>query len=191
MPLSIATREVDGVSIGKWMAIPLIPFTSGETARTAGMKILLAIDDSRFYEPAIQAVIARSHREDTEVRVLQVVKPPSLLGLDNMGGYDWNLAEDWGKETEQAQILVTRAAEALRAHGMKVTTFVEQGDSQSAIIDASREWPADLIVLGAQGGSGSWGLRAGGLPEAIVVHARCSVEIVRVLPGREGALAAT
>jgi nucleotide-binding universal stress UspA family protein len=40
------------------------------------MKILLAIDDSKFSEAAIQAVIAQAHSKDTEVRVLHVVEPP-------------------------------------------------------------------------------------------------------------------
>jgi len=70
------------------------------------MRILLAIDDSSFTGPAIQAVITRGHNDDTEVRVLQVVKPPSLLSLSDMGGYDLALAEDWDEETEQAHVLV-------------------------------------------------------------------------------------
>ena len=153
------------------------------------MKILLAIDDSRFSEPAIQAVITRGHREDTEVRVLQVVKPPSLLSLGDMGGYDLALAEDWDEETEQAHVLVGKTAETLRSHGMKVTTSVEQGDSESTIINASEKWHADLIVLGAHGRKGLWRLWMGGIPAAIALHARCSVEIVRVLRGREEELA--
>jgi nucleotide-binding universal stress UspA family protein len=153
------------------------------------MKILLAIDDSSFTGPAIQAVITRGHNDDTEVRVLQVVKPPSLLSLSDMGGYDTALADDWDEETEQAHVLVGKTADTLRSHGMKVSTSVEQGDSESTIIKASEKWHADLIVMGGQRGRRFWHLWRGGLSEAIVLHARCSVEIVRVLPGHEETLA--
>ena len=43
------------------------------------MRILLAIDDSKFSEAAIEAVIEQARPEDTEVRVLHVVESPPLL----------------------------------------------------------------------------------------------------------------
>jgi hypothetical protein len=92
------------------------------------MKVLLAIDDSKFSNAAIQAVIAQSHSKDTEVRVLHVVEPPSLLVAREMGGYDPTLEAVWDEETKQAQALVAKTAETLRSHGMKVTTAVQQGD---------------------------------------------------------------
>lgn len=155
------------------------------------MKILLAIADSSFTGPAIQAVITRGHHDDTEVRVLQVVKPPSLLSLSDMGGYDLALAKDWDEETEQAHVLVSKTADTLRSHGMNVSTSVEQGDSESTILNAAEKWHADLIVLGARGGMGFWYVWRDGLSEAIVLHARCSVEIARGLPGHEETLAAS
>jgi len=149
------------------------------------MRILLAIDGSDFSKPAIQAVTARGFHEDTEVRVLQVVKVPSLLGLGSMGGYDVALAKSWDEETEQAHVLVAKTAEVLRSYGIKVSTSVEHGNFESTIINASEEWKADLIVLGAHGRKGLRRLWMGGVPAAVAFHARCSVEIVRVAPGRE------
>jgi len=150
------------------------------------MKILLAIDDSKFSESAIQAVIARGHTEDTEVRVLHVVEPPSLLGVGDMGGYDPAIEVVWEEETKQAQVLVAKTAETLRSHGVTVTTSVQQGDSESTIIGASEEWRADLIVLGAHGRKALSLLWMGTVPQAIALHARCSVEIVRIPSGRGG-----
>ena len=42
------------------------------------MKILLAIDDSKFSEAAVQAVIARHKLQGLEVRVLHAIEPPTL-----------------------------------------------------------------------------------------------------------------
>ncbi len=40
------------------------------------MKILLAIDDSKFSEAAVQAVIAHHKLQGLEVRVLHAAEPP-------------------------------------------------------------------------------------------------------------------
>jgi nucleotide-binding universal stress UspA family protein len=74
---------------------------------------------------------------------------------------------------------------------MKVSTSVEQGNSESTIINASEKWQADLIVLGAHGRKGLRRLWMGGVPAAVAFHARCSVEIARVAPGRERLAATT
>ena len=144
------------------------------------MKILLAIDDSKFSGAAIQAVIEQAHSRDTEVRVLHVVEPPSLLVAREMGGSDPTLEAIWDEETEQAQALVAKAAETLRSHGRKVTTTVQQGDPKSMIIDAAEEWRADLIVLGSHGRKALNRFLMGSVSEAIARHARRSVEIVRI-----------
>ena len=148
------------------------------------MKILLAVDDSRFSDAAAKAVIAQGHPKDTEVRVLHVVEPPSLLVAREMGGYDAAIEEVWEKESKHAKAFVEKTAEKLRSHNMKVTTSVQNGDPKSMIIDASKEWGADLIVLGSHGRSGLDRFLMGSVSEAIVRHAHCSVEIVRIPESR-------
>jgi nucleotide-binding universal stress UspA family protein len=148
------------------------------------MKILLAIDDSKLSDAAIQAVIRQARSRDTEVRVLHVVEPPSLLVARDMGGYDPALDAVWGEETKQAQALVAKTAETLRSHGIDVTTAVQQGDPKSIIIDTSEEWHADLVVLGSHGRKALDRFLMGSVSEAVARHARCSVEIVRLPSGR-------
>jgi nucleotide-binding universal stress UspA family protein len=97
-----------------------------------------------------------------------------------MGGYDPALEQIWDAETKHAHTLVEKTAETLRALGMKVTTAVEQGDPKSAIIDASKKWHADLIVLGSHGRNAFDRFLMGSVSEAIVRHAHCSVEVVRI-----------
>lgn len=143
------------------------------------MKILLAIDDSKYSEAAIQAVIAQAHSKDAEVRVLHVVEPPSLLVARETSINDPALEAVWGEETKEAQALVSKTAETLRSHGMKATAVVHQGDPKSAIIDAAEEWHADLIVLGSHGRKALDRFLMGSVSEAIVRHAHCSVEVVR------------
>jgi len=148
------------------------------------MKILLAVDDSKFSDAAVKAVIARAHPKDTEVRVLHVVEPPTLLVNREMGGFDPGFEAVWQGETKQAMVLVEKTAETLRSHVMKVSTAVEKGDPKSVIIEVSAEWHADLIVLGSHGRNALDRFLMGSVSEAVARHAHCSVEIVRIPSSR-------
>lgn len=145
------------------------------------MKILLAIDESKFSEAAVQAVIEQMRLQDTEIRVLHVVEPPSPMAARGTAGYDPTLdAEWWETEKEQAQILVEKAAGLLRSKGLKATATVEEGHIKSKILDTARDWPADLIVLGSHGRRGLEHFLIGSVSEGVARHAECSVEIVRI-----------
>jgi len=143
------------------------------------MKILLAIDDSEFSKAAVQSVVTRSWSPDTEVRVLHVVEPPSLLLGREMTGYDPEFETVWKALREQAKVLVTKATDVLRKSGLNATTVLIEGDPKSQIIDVAKEWPADLIVVGSHGRKGLSRFLIGSVAEAVVHHAHCSVEIVR------------
>jgi nucleotide-binding universal stress UspA family protein len=147
------------------------------------MKILLAIDGSKFSKAATQTVIARIRPRGAQVRVLHVVEPPSLLVTREMGGYDPALDAAWEAESKQAEALVANTAGMLRSKGLKVSTSAELGDPKSEIVDAASKWRADLIVLGAHGRKGLTRFLMGSVSEGVARHAPCSVEIVR-LPSR-------
>ena len=148
------------------------------------MKILLAIDDSKFSEAAIKMVVAQARPQDTEVRVLHVLLPPSLLLGREMGGYDPEFEAVWKAEREQAKALVTKTTGMLRTSGFNVTSSLEEGDPKSRIIDVASEWNADLIVLGSHGRKGLDRFLMGSVAESVARHASCSVEIVRLPSAR-------
>lgn len=144
------------------------------------MKILLAIDDSKFSQRAVRSVAARRWPPDTEIRVLHVVEPPSLLLGREMGAHDPEFETVWKALREQAKDLVTKASEVLRKPGLNVMAHLEEGDPKSKIIDIASDWHADLIVLGSHGWKGLNRFLMGSVSEAVVRHAHCSVEIVRI-----------
>ena len=143
------------------------------------MKILLAIDDSKFSEAATQALLERPQSKDTEVRVLHVVEPAGLYLAGEMGAQVPDLSGVWEARLEQAKELVARTAERLRGAGLKVSTSVEEGDPKARILDCAAAWSADLIVVGSHGRKGLNRFLLGSVSEAVARHARCSVEIVR------------
>jgi nucleotide-binding universal stress UspA family protein len=143
------------------------------------MKILIAIDGSDYSQAALQSVIARPWPPDTEVKVLHVVEPPSLLMGREMGGYDPEFEMVWKALREQAKDLVSKAAEKLRGARFNVSTELVEGDPNSQIIDIANEWRADMIVLGSHGRTGLNRFLMGSVSQNVVRHAHCSVEIVR------------
>ena len=144
------------------------------------MRILLAIDDSRFSQAAIETVIEQARPHDTDVRILHVVESPPLLVAREMGGYDPALETALESQKQNAEALVLKAAELLRAHGLKVAATLEVGDPKSKILDVAEEWRADLIVVGSHGRRGFERFLMGSVSDAVARHAKCSVQIVRI-----------
>ena len=139
------------------------------------MKILLAVDDSKFSEAAVQAVIARHKVQCLEVRVLHAAEPPTLFTAPEMAEY-----VPPEESAQEAKALVAKNADAIRSTGINVTTSIVQGDPKSAIIDDAEAWGADLIVLGSHGRKGLQRFLLGSVSEAVLRHAHCSVEVVRL-----------
>lgn len=145
------------------------------------MKILLGVDDSKFSEAALQAVIAQHRSQEAEVRVLHVVQPIAVSEPPQMSARYTPELED---QMKQAQKLVDRAVQTLRGAGFKAQAAVEKGDIRERIIDSASEWHADLIVVGSHGRGGLRRFLLGSVAEFVARHAPCSVEIVR-LPAKQ------
>jgi nucleotide-binding universal stress UspA family protein len=143
------------------------------------MKILLAVDGSRFSEEATHAVIAGTKSKSARVRVLHVTEPVPIFVAGRLG---IQLADGGAlrqARREYGERLAARAVGALRKAGFKADWAVLEGDAKSKIIDYAAKWGADLIVLGSHGYTGMERFLLGSVSDAVARHARCSVEIVR------------
>jgi nucleotide-binding universal stress UspA family protein len=138
------------------------------------MRILLAIDGSKFSDAAVQAVIAEGQPRDAEVRVPHVVETPTLLVTREMGGYDLALDRAWEVERQQAQELVEKTVELLRVKGLEVSGPAEDGNPQSKILEAAKDWRTDLIVFGSHRRKGLEHFVIGSVSEAVARHAHCA-----------------
>lgn len=141
------------------------------------MKILLALDDSKFSEAALNAVLAQFRPQDTQVRVTHVLQPIAFTAPPQMSAKYAPELEELGK---QGRELLERAAKTLRAAHFQAETSLEKGDVRLKLIDLAAEWNADLIVLGSHGRSGIPRLLLGSVAEFVARNAGCSVEVVRV-----------
>jgi len=149
------------------------------------MKILLAIDDSKFSEAATQAVIRQMKPEGAEVCVLHVVEA-LLLMPDLRAGTMREIEASEERFRKRGRELAGRQAQQLKAAGFDARAAVKEGDHRAEIIDYANQWGADLIVLGSHGRKGLDRFLMGSVAEYVARHAKCSVQIVR-MKGRKKA----
>lgn len=149
------------------------------------MKILLAIDGSKYSETAGQMLGSQFRVQGTEVLVLQIVEPLVFSTPPQMApGYAPEIAARLQDQLKQAREWVAQTGETLRKAGFKVDSRVAENEIRSGILDAAQEWHADLIVLGSHGEKGLRKFLLGSVAEFVARHAQCSVLIVRPLPDR-------
>jgi nucleotide-binding universal stress UspA family protein len=144
------------------------------------VKILLAIDDSKFSEAAIESIIRQAKPQKTEVRVLHVIEAIPIYPDGQAWGYGPEASQVLEEQRKEAEGLVARAGKTLREKNFKVMTAIEEGNPKEVIIDSAAEWQADLIVVGSHGRKGLDRFFMGSVSEAVARHARCSVQIVRL-----------
>ena len=140
------------------------------------MKVLVAVDDSKFSEAAVRALGAQIRPQMAEVQILHVLQPIAVSTPPQMAANYAPELEDQGKRAKE---LVERSANTLRAAGLKVETRVEKGDVRLRIVDLAAEWNADLVVIGSHGRTGIPRLLLGSIADYVARNAPCSVEIVR------------
>lgn len=140
------------------------------------MKVLLAVDDSKFSDLMVQTVATQLRCDATEVLVLHVLQPVQAEAVPEMSQ---NYAPELEGEKKPGELFVERIANTLRSAGFKAETAVEVGDPQLRILDAASAWTADLVVLGSHRQSSVRKFLLGSVSESVARDAKCSVQIVR------------
>jgi nucleotide-binding universal stress UspA family protein len=143
------------------------------------MKILLAADDSKCSEAAAQAVVQQMRREGAEVCVFHVVAPLIIIPYGYMGQVD-TLEAAQQERLKEGKEFAERTAQQLRSAGFQAHAVTEEGEPKTAILDKAAQWSADVIFLGSHGRKGIDRFLIGSSSEAVLRHAHCSVEIVRI-----------
>lgn len=147
------------------------------------MKILLAVDGSGYSEAAIEEVIKRPWPPQSEVKIVTAIETPMMVG---MGLEPWpaNYFDDLQKSArEAAEAVIASSMRKLKEASektLKISHEIIDGPPSQVIVEEAESWGADLIVMGSRG-LGAWNrLLLGSVSSAVVHHAKCSVEIVRI-----------
>lgn len=147
------------------------------------MRVLLAVDGSPYSDAAVNEVAARVWPADTEVRVITAYELPLAPAPET-----WALPANYFEQLDRAarehaeaveHELVLKLATSV-GPSVKVTGSILPGPPRSIILEEAERWRADLIVVGSHG-YGAWQrFLLGSVSQAIVSHAKCSVEVVRI-----------
>jgi nucleotide-binding universal stress UspA family protein len=147
------------------------------------MKILLAVDGSKYSEAAARSVAARPWPDGSQVRVVSAYEHASLVAMPEVGGAATDLYEKMSEAARGRARGAIKKVEQIVKEGLgarhEVSSCVIEGYPKEAILDEAEKWGADLIVVGSHGYRGLTKLWLGSVSSAIASHARCSVEIVR------------
>jgi nucleotide-binding universal stress UspA family protein len=147
------------------------------------MRVLLAVDGSSYSVAAVKEVASRTWPEPSEVRVITAYELPLAPAPET-----WALPPDYFERLDRAaregaqaieEAIVGKLAAAL-GPAVKVTGNILPGSPRSIILEEAERWSADLIVVGSHG-YGTWHrFLLGSVSQAVVSHAKCSVEVVRL-----------
>jgi len=151
---------------------------------TAGGKrrILVATDGSELSIAALKSVARRPWPRGSKLKVVSV--PEFILAKEAPYLEEGEIQElgDLGAASlEDAKQCIAMAREVLSGSSLEITTEVPEYEERpyQAILCEAEKWGADLIVLGSHGRSGFDRFVMGSVSEAVALHAKCSVEIIR------------
>ena len=115
-----------------------------------------------------------------DVVAVSVPDPPGFELMVNLYGLSSErLAEVRHEGAARAQADADRMAARLAEAGIAATAHVRAGDAAHQILDAARDHGSDLIVTGSRGLGQLQRIVVGSVARNVLVHATCSVLVVR------------
>jgi nucleotide-binding universal stress UspA family protein len=152
-------------------------------ARRATLDRLLVATDGSTSSARIPELLAEWGIADgtqADVVAVSVPDPPGYELMANLYtlGSD-AVARSRQRDAERAQTDADAMAERLQRAGIPATPRVRTGDAAAQILEAASEYDSDLIVTGSRGLGQLERLLLGSVARNVLVHAGCSVLIVR------------
>lgn len=150
-----------------------------DSTRRAGMRILLATDGSDFSVAALRSVASRPWPTESIAKVISV---PEFILFKDPSYVETHEAKSLGEASiDDAKSCVAAGLEILAGSALKVCSDVPTFEERPyrVILNESEAWHADMIVVGSHGRSGFDRVIMGSVSEAVALHAKCSVEVIR------------
>ncbi len=146
------------------------------------MKILLATDGSAHSKAMVKQFAGRTFAPNTKVRIISVYeRAPHIMYVDPIGiSNEYYDIADKGL-LQSAKDAIENAVTTLskKKSKLSISTAAIEGSPKSVILEEAETFAADLIVVGSHGHGAVAGFLLGSVSQAVALHAKCSVEIVR------------
>jgi nucleotide-binding universal stress UspA family protein len=150
-------------------------------------KILIGIDDSKYAEHAAEYAFDIAHKFNAAVGLVNIVEPVPMpqytSGTDSMGlpmqgtGTGIEEMQLLAIQNSQSESIVERFTKRF-GENMEISHFTNYGSTADGIINCSKEFGADLIVIGTHHRSGLDRLLMGSVAEHVVRHSDVPVLVV-------------
>jgi len=154
----------------------------------SAMRILIAYDGSPSADHAVDEAVRRPWPAGTRVRLVSVLEAtapvPPEIGVELYGPVLEKLRESQRQALQQA---VRRAGDRFKGRTDLAVDFeMRDGPINRSLLEAIREFGADLVIAGSHGATALERFFLGSVSHALVTQSPCSVEIVKK-PPPEGA----
>lgn len=147
------------------------------------MRVLLAVEDSKFGKAIVEYVASHSWKPGTMFKLLHVVEPALVgdsitaiygVGLDNQ------ILEERTKSGAELMEKLRHELQSAVGAALPVEVSVTIGQPQHAILEAADQWRANMIVMGSHGRRGVSRFFLGSVSLAVLAQAKCTVTVVRL-----------
>jgi nucleotide-binding universal stress UspA family protein len=147
------------------------------------MKIMLAVDGSKYSEWAADLLLKLPLTEMPQISVLHVVHQrkhisPIVDSIINKQ-YKDKMQEKLEKDLMEAEQLTARIVDKLKVRWKDIKTIIEKGHVSERIIEKAHEEKADLIILGSRGANSIRAFLLGGVSQKVLTYSKCSVLVVK------------
>ena len=150
------------------------------------MRILVAYDGSPASDAALDEVIKRPWPAGSSVHIVSVVEWPIAFEPPFPADYPGPAMDRVHEgQIEEGKRRVAAAKRRLSERSdLTVTTDLREGSPKHALLDAIEEWKPDLTLAGSTGKTRLKRMLLGSVCHALVSHAPCNIEVVKLQPGK-------
>ncbi|MFI5160026.1 MAG: universal stress protein [Sphingobacteriales bacterium] len=147
-------------------------------------KILIAVDDSKISENAASYGFELAHCYKAHVGLVNIVEPIAYTPTESDGIIGMPFIPNTADDAELIRVQSASSENIIQrtiktfAKGLLVTQFTDYGSTAEGILSCSKEFGADLIVLGTHSRTGIDRLLMGSIAEDVVRHAEVPVMVV-------------
>jgi nucleotide-binding universal stress UspA family protein len=149
----------------------------------SGLKILLALDNSSHSKLVLEKVASRPYPANTEIHIVTAYETtPFLSAIEPMGVSHEYYDETNRNNLKVAEHTVEKAAAILHKNNpsLIISKAVVNGMPKNAVLEEADTFGADSIIVGSHGHGVVERFLIGSVSLAVALHAKCSVEIIRV-----------
>jgi nucleotide-binding universal stress UspA family protein len=148
---------------------------------TSVQRVLLAIDDSPPAMFATEMIARWPAFADSRVLLLAVAEPAPGYPRASLDAAGWRSAfrDTIASSADHACDVVENAIGHLDVRGGEVDVEIRLGDVAAEVAAAAREWPADLVTIGANARPLLLRLFVGSIPRKVLDSVNASVLVAR------------